>query len=230
MEVSTATHISDILNISRSYIYKLVSQKNIVIKKNNQGKYIWDKIALNEVKKYLDANKISYKLIQKEKVLKVSTINNRRYLGNKYKLLPFIRQIVEKNCRDIVTVGDIFTGTGAVASAFSDKQIITNDILYSNYIASLAWFSPESYSKNKIEKIIQKFNKIESNESNYMRENFADTFFDADTCSKIGVIREKIEEYYQEKKINKKEYSLLITSLLYAMDKINDFYMNPEKI
>ena len=127
MEISTATHISDVLNISRSYIYKLVSKKNISIKKNNQGKYIWDKTALNKVKNYLDANQISYELSKKEKPLKTSTINNRRYLGNKYKLLSFIRQIVEENCENINTIADVFSGTGAVASAFSDKKIITND-------------------------------------------------------------------------------------------------------
>ena len=220
MEISTATHISDILNISRSYIYKLVSNKDIVIKKTGQGRYIWDETALKKVKKYLDANNFFYNSVIKEEKLKTSTINNRRYLGNKYKLLSFIRQIVEENCKEIMTIADVFTGTGAVASAFTDKKIITNDLLYSNYIASLAWFSAEEYSEDKIKKIIREFNKIESKENNYMRENFADTFFSADTCSKIGIIREKIEEKYCKNKINKKEYALLITSLLYAMDKI----------
>ena len=220
MEISTATHISDVLNISRSYIYKLVSKKNISIKKNNQGKYIWDKTALNKVKNYLDANQISYELSKKEKPLKTSTINNRRYLGNKYKLLSFIRQIVEENCENIATIADVFSGTGAVASAFSDKKIITNDLLYSNYISSLAWFSVGAYSESKVKKIIQEFNNIKSKENNYMRKNFANTFFSADTCSKIGIIRERIENYYKSKKINQKEYAMLITSLLYAMDKI----------
>ena len=59
-----------------------------------------------------------------------------------------------------------FTGTGAVASAFTDKKIITNDLLYSNYIASLAWFSAEEYSEDKIKKIIREFNRIESKENN----------------------------------------------------------------
>lgn len=45
-------------------------------------------------------------------------INNRRYLGNKFKLLPFIKDVVDKECNNIETVADIFAGTGAVASAF----------------------------------------------------------------------------------------------------------------
>ena len=45
-------------------------------------------------------------------------------------------------------------------------------------------------------------------------------FFSADDCSKIGYIREDIEVKYKNKKINFKEYAILITTLLYAMDKI----------
>ncbi len=67
--------------------------------------------------------------------MKVLKINNRRYLGSKYKLLPFIKKIVGEQCPGIHTVADIFAGTGAVASAFTDKKLITNDNMYSNYIA-----------------------------------------------------------------------------------------------
>lgn len=151
---------------------------------------------------------------------KTTNINNRRYLGNKYKLLPFIKEVVNCECKDIQSVVDIFAGTGAVASAFQDKQIITNDIMYSNYISHFAWFSPYKYSKKKLEKMIDAYNKMTISEENYMTENFSDTYFSHDDCSKIGYIREDIETKYSEKKINRRERAILITSLLYAMDKI----------
>ncbi|MCD8090323.1 MAG: DNA adenine methylase, partial [Clostridiales bacterium] len=77
---------------------------------------------------------------------KTSYINNRRYLGNKYKLLPFITDVVKKECQDINSIADIFAGTGAVSSAFTDKVIITNDLMYSNYICNYAWFGSEVYN------------------------------------------------------------------------------------
>ena len=40
-------------------------------------------------------------------------INNRRYLGSKYKLLNFIEKIVNENCKDIKSVIDVFAGTGS---------------------------------------------------------------------------------------------------------------------
>ena len=151
---------------------------------------------------------------------KSTKINNRRYLGNKYKLLPFIKKVVDSECTDIEIVVDIFSGTGAVASAFQDKQLVTNDIMYSNYISNFAWFSPRKYSRKKIEKIIDEYNTMVINEENYMTMNFSNTYFSHDDCSKIGFIREDIEIKYANKEINERERALLITSLLYAMDKI----------
>lgn len=151
---------------------------------------------------------------------KTTKINNRRYLGNKYKLLPFIERVVNENTEDINSVADIFAGTGAVASAFIDKKIITNDTLYSNYICHIAWFSSQSYSKEKIVRYVTYYNSISADEENYMTENFADTYFSKKDCSKIGFIRQNIENEFEAGNINERERAILITSLLYAMDKI----------
>lgn len=148
-------------------------------------------------------------------------INNRRYLGNKYKLLPFIKEVVDTECENVNTVFDVFAGTGAVASAFLDRTVIVNDILYSNHLAHITWFSSTKYSKKKIERIINEYNAIEEIEDeNYMSLNFANTYFNYDICKKIGYIREDIEAKYKDKRINKREHAMLITSLLYSMDKI----------
>ncbi len=114
-------------------------------------------------------------------------INNRRYLGNKYKLLPFITSVVRDNCRDIVSVADIFAGTGAVASAFSNKILITNDILYSNYICNLAWFGSQHFDSDKIIKYIVRYNAYDRFEQNYMTENYSNTYFSDIDCSKISI-------------------------------------------
>lgn len=63
--------------------------------------------------------------------MKTVGIQSRRYFGSKYKLIPFIRETVDGSCTEVYTVADIFAGTGAVSSGFQDKQLITNDILYS---------------------------------------------------------------------------------------------------
>lgn len=151
---------------------------------------------------------------------KVTAINNRRYLGNKYRLLPFIKQVVEDNCHDVNVVADLFSGTGAVSSAFQDLQIITNDILYSNYISNVAWFGPQSFDEEKIIRLVTHYNTLQVKRDNYMSRNFADTFFSKTDCRKIGYVREDIERKFRSGELNERERALLITSLLYAMDRI----------
>lgn len=152
--------------------------------------------------------------------MKTTKINNRRYLGNKYKLLDFIKSTIASECQGINTVADIFAGTGSVASAFTDKKLITNDILYFNYICHVAWFGSQKYNEPKIEALVCYYNLAQPREENYMSENFSDTFFSAADCRKIGFIREDIEKRYNAGEINARERAILITSLLYAMDKI----------
>ncbi|MDU7033147.1 MAG: Dam family site-specific DNA-(adenine-N6)-methyltransferase [Finegoldia magna] len=212
------------LDISKSYLYKLIDKENILIPRSETGRYFWDENTVKTIKRFLHTDGLQDKddtdfLISKLG-LKQSFINNRRYLGNKYSLSDFIRKTVDENCKGVNIVIDIFSGTGAVSNTFKDKMLITNDLLYSNYISNYAWFGYENYSDKKIIELIYEYNQIKTKEKNYMRENFADTFFSADDCSKIGYIREDIEIKYKNKEINFKEYAILITSLLYAMDKI----------
>lgn len=112
------------------------------------------------------------------------SINNRRYLGNKYKLNEFIRNTIEKECGHFETFADLFAGTGSVASLFQDKRLIVNDILYSNYVCHQTWFGIEKYSKNKIESYIKRYNNLSVKSENYMSKNFADTFFSKTNCKK----------------------------------------------
>ena len=220
-------NVSDVikdLGISKSYLYKLIYKEKISIPRSDTGRYFWNKNTVEIIKNVLHTDCAQTKddtdLLISKLGLKQIFINNRRYLGNKYSLSEFIRKTVDDNCKGVNIVIDIFSGTGAVANMFKDKMLITNDLLYSNYISNYAWFGYEKYSNKKIIKIIHSYNQITTKENNYMRENFANTFFSADNCSKIGYIREDIEVKYKNKEINFKEYTILITSLLYAMDKI----------
>lgn len=147
-------------------------------------------------------------------------IKNRRYLGNKYKLLSFIEKVINDNCKDIKIVADIFSGTGSFSTLFKNKILITNDILYSNYLCNLAWFGVDKVRFDLIEKIVMRINKYNIIEKNYMTDNFSNTYFDKKGCSKINYARSYIEELYNEKNINQRERATLITSLIYAMDRV----------
>ncbi|MBR5388549.1 MAG: DNA adenine methylase [Clostridia bacterium] len=214
----TSNQILKELSISRSTFYYLLKNKLISIPTTKNGRYIWSEETIDDLRKTLQLRDLSENI--EEPQYKTTKINNRRYLGNKYKLLDFITSTVERECMGINTVADIFAGTGSVASAFINKKLITNDILYFNHICHIAWFGAEKYNEEKIQNLICYYNAVCPTKENYMSENFADTFFSREDCLKIGFIREDIEQQYESKSINARERAILITSLLYAMDKI----------
>ena len=149
-------------------------------------------------------------------------ISSRRYLGNKYKLLDWIKGIVNDNCTNVQSFFDVFSGTGSVASAFIDKRLVVCDLMKSNYYAALCWFSPENIDRDKLIKIIEEYNSLDTtHEDNYMSQNFSETYFDKKTCQKIGYIRDDIEKKLIDGAVNKREHACIITSLFYAMDRIS---------
>lgn len=216
----SATQLAKKLDISRSYLYYLKDNGVVEVEISENGRAIWTEEVFHQLKEYLKKNNNAEKTEPFEPPYKMTKVNNRRYLGNKYKLLPFITKIVEEECENVNTVADIFAGTGAVASAFTHKKLITNDIMYSNYICHLAWFGSEEYSEEKIIALVMEYNNRKIEQDNYMSENFANTYFSLEDCRKIGFIRQDIEDRFVKGNINARERALLITSLLYAMDKI----------
>ena len=154
--------------------------------------------------------------------MKTISINNRRYIGSKARMLNFINEVIQKEKIEFSSFFDLFAGTGIVGDFFNDSKtkIYVNDLLKSNYLSYLAWFGNEKVDKKKIEKMILEYNSLGNLEDNYFSINFGDTYFSKDNCKKIGYIRENIENCFLNNEINTRERAILITSLLYAMDKI----------
>lgn len=139
-------------------------------------------------------------------MMETFNISNRRYLGNKYKLLGWIRSVVDGNCEGVRSFFDVFSGTGSVASAFTDKRLVVCDMMYSNYLAALCWFSPEPVDRERLARLLDYYNAYDaSNEDNYMSRNFSDTYFNTATCRKIGFIRDDVETRYADREINRRE-------------------------
>lgn len=150
-------------------------------------------------------------------------ISQRRYLGNKNSILPFIDEIIKTEVGEFDSLCDIFSGTGVVGAYFNakDKKIISNDLLYQNFTSLNAFLSPESFDEVKLLKIIDEFNKVETKKDNYFSDNFGDRYFSKDIARKIGYIRQQIKKLFVEQKtINQHEKNILLTSLIYSVDRI----------
>ncbi|CAI2674402.1 hypothetical protein AKUH4B402J_UNKNOWN100070 (plasmid) [Apilactobacillus kunkeei] len=153
---------------------------------------------------------------QKNRFFKVT---NRRYIGNKSKLMPWISRLITENTKGD-SFFDVFAGTGSVTEwelSYFNKFFI-NDFLYSNEIAFKAFFGNENYDYKKISNIANDYRKINSlkYDDTYFSENYGRRFFSYNDSKKIGEIRERIE---LNKEINDRERSILITSLIYSADR-----------
>ena len=145
-------------------------------------------------------------------------ISQRRYLGSKTGLVDLIAEVMEKEIGEFGSLCDIFAGTGVVGSYFNNEavEIIANDILFSNYVTSYAWLSDEPYDEVAVAKLIEELDALNPTEENYVSKNFGNKYFTVENAKKIGAIRERIEEL----ELNFREKSILLTSLIYAMDKV----------
>ncbi len=145
-------------------------------------------------------------------------IQNRRYLGNKFKLVGFITDIINEKCGKIESLCDIFAGTGVVGQKFNDKKtkIVSNDILYSNFIPLKTFLGSTSLDLNEIKNKVDRLNQLNPTSDNYFSINYGDTYFIQKNAKKIGAVREEIEKIAK----NGEEKFALITSLIYATDKI----------
>lgn len=145
---------------------------------------------------------------------------NRRYTGSKYKLSDWISNLISENCIGS-SFCDIFAGTGIISYSMLDKvkKIYINDFLYSNEIIYKAFFDQSSFDEQMISMYYQQFQGLSAINinDNYISENFGGKFFSNADAKKIGYIREVIE--INKSNLTKKEYAILLASLLYSADK-----------
>lgn len=153
-------------------------------------------------------------------------INNRRYVGSKHKLSDWIIDLILLHCKGD-TFFDVFAGTSIMSQKMLSysKNIIINDLLYSNEIIYKAFFdSNHNVSHEKLMKLVESFNTYDFNnieKENYFSDNFGHKYFSHLDAYKIGEIREQLNQlYYVDNELNDQEFNILLSSLLYSMDKI----------
>ncbi|HAR64001.1 MAG: DNA methyltransferase [Candidatus Margulisiibacteriota bacterium] len=158
------------------------------------------------------------------KPIETFNIQNRKYLGSKSNLLAPLLKIMIDRVGEIYSFADLFAGTGVVAEGikkiFPDAQLVVNDILFSNYIIYQAFFGCNNIevSVPKIYELIDKFNQVDGYYG-YVSHNFGGCYFTIENAKIIDEIRDTIEEIYKKREINFKEKSILLTSLIYSIDK-----------
>lgn len=144
---------------------------------------------------------------------------NRRYTGSKYKLSEWISELIANNCEGD-SFCDLFAGTGIISKQMIEqmKEIYINDFLYSNEVIYRAFFEQTEFDEAKLKRISEEYKRVLPSDisENYVSVNFGNKFFSYNDALVIGYIREEIEK---NREINEKEKNILVTSLLYSLDK-----------
>lgn len=149
------------------------------------------------------------------------SLESRRYIGCKTKLVDWIFSLIGEHTHDIHSFCDIFAGTGVVAhrALHNYERVVVNDFLYSNNIMYRAFFAPTEWSEERVQGIIDEFNAINpaSLRENYFSKNYGGKYFHQDIAKMVGYIRERLKK--MQPCLTDKEYSVLLASLIYSIDR-----------
>ncbi|WP_104749790.1 DNA adenine methylase [Helicobacter cynogastricus] len=153
--------------------------------------------------------------------MKTFNISNRRYLGGKAHMLDLIAQVIRQHTQGCKSFADLFAGTGVVAHHFNPSfDIVVNDLLACNHHAYVCFFSHQPYDRGLILHLITHYNQATDLTDNYYSQTFANTYLSAKNLKLVGWIRDDLDEKLKKKEVNEREYSILVTSLIYAIDRI----------
>lgn len=148
-------------------------------------------------------------------------ISNRRYTGSKLKIKDWIKNLITENCPNAKSFCDIFAGTAIVTDQmlYNYDSFVLNDLLYSNEVIYNAFYKNEVFDIQKLFNFQNKYQELNKDNllDNYVSINFGGKYFELGDAKAIGFIRQDIED--NKSILNKREYSILIASLLYSFDK-----------
>jgi adenine-specific DNA-methyltransferase len=144
------------------------------------------------------------------------SIHNRRYTGSKLKLTEWITDLINSHCQGD-SFCEIFAGTSVITSKMIGKmkRLIINDTLRANHVIYQAFYGEGKYDVKKLKEFSFKVNYLTDFISDFFTCHYADKYFSLRDCQKIDTIRNMIEK----EELTPKEYSILLASLIYSMDR-----------
>lgn len=150
------------------------------------------------------------------------------YIGSKHKLSDFIKQsvysVVGQDLSDKVFC-DLFAGTGIVGRNFKTdvKQVISNDIEYYSFVLNRNYI--ENHTPFEYNYLIDELNQL-NGVKGFIFEEYSENgkaqrqYFSENNGKKIDAVRQKIENWKNEKQITNNQYYFLLASLLESADKV----------
>lgn len=163
------------------------------------------------------------------------------YIGSKMKLLDFIESKIKeytgKEFSEISSFADIFSGTGVVAYHSLKrgcKRILTNDIQNYAYVVSSVW-TTKNIDVEKVKVLLEDINsendnikEINATEKDFIYNNYTEAsdekrmYLTKLNGYKVDKTRQRLNNLFDEKRINKDEFNLMLKILLYAVTGVSN--------
>lgn len=156
------------------------------------------------------------------------TTHGIKYIGSKKTINPYIIDLINKNCGNVKTAIDVFTGTTRVAQAFRQQgwYVTTSDMNWASEAYSNAFIC--NHNNLHLQPYIDQLNSVKPIKG-WLTETYCDTLGE-DKITKVKVwqiengmkadaIRDKIETFTD---LEIWEKMTLITSLIMALDRVDN--------
>ncbi|MBE0492477.1 MAG: DNA adenine methylase [Sulfurospirillum sp.] len=152
------------------------------------------------------------------------------YIGSKLKLASFLKEGIIDVVGDDLSQKvfcDIFAGTGIVGRIFKKdvKKVISNDLEDYSYVLNKNYIQNHKEIKNK-EDFIEELNSLALIDSGFIYNHYCmgsgsgRQYFSDINGKKIDMMRTKLKEWGECKKIDDSMYYFLLASLLESADKV----------
>ncbi|MBW6488311.1 DNA adenine methylase [Sulfurimonas sp.] len=152
------------------------------------------------------------------------------YIGSKLKLASFLKEGIIDVVGDDLSQKvfcDIFAGTGIVGRIFKKdvKKVISNDLEDYSYVLNKNYIQNHKEIKNK-EDFIEELNSLALIDSGFIYNHYCmgsgsgRQYFSDINGKKIDMMRTKLKEWGERKKIDDSMYYFLLASLLESADKV----------
>ncbi|MFM7204265.1 MAG: DNA adenine methylase [Myxococcota bacterium] len=149
-------------------------------------------------------------------------IHSRRYLGAKTRLLDFLDSVMRAEVGPFESFADLFAGTGVVAHHFNQPEVrvLAVDLLRLNEVALRTFLGITEVDETRLEGLFQTLEALPIESERYFSAHYGERFFSRADAQRLGAMRDQLQLWRSTDAISESEEALLLTSLLYAADRI----------
>ena len=151
------------------------------------------------------------------------SLQNRKYIGSKVRLLDFIEQEIMLAAGTVESFFDGFAGTGVVADRMRlhTSRLTLVDNLFSNYSINRAFFmsTPSNLGIDYVTGALRELNRLRP-ERGYAWQHYGGRYFTHENAGRIDAVRDQIALRMRDRDCTEQEQHVLIASLLLAADKV----------